>query len=232
MFLSQNGDIYIDAIRNSTIRFHTWQHNSTFWISIGTSIGRCHGLFIDIYDQLYCSMNGRHQVRLMSLRDTNSSSRRIAGNGIAGSQPHMLFRPRGIFVTSNLDLFVADCGNNRIQMFRWGQINGSTIISNETHNRISLSCPTGIVVDGNGFLFITEFNNHRIIGSNSNGYRCIAACNGRAGSTPYQLNAPRIFNFDTYGNIYVADGYNHRVQKFLLSRNACGEFRVRSKSLI
>ncbi|CAF4408868.1 unnamed protein product, partial [Adineta steineri] len=63
---------------------------------------------------------------------------------------------------------------------------------------------------------------HRIIGSDANGFRCIAACSG-AGSTATQLYYPLAISFDSYGNIYVADQYNHRIQMFLIATNSCGK---------
>ena len=65
--------------------------------------------------------------------------------------------------------------------------------------------PTGIVLDGDQHLFIVDHRNHRIIGSDGNGFRCIND----------KLFSPVTMSFDSYGNIYVLDGNNHRVQKIL-----------------
>jgi hypothetical protein len=44
------------------------------------------------------------------------------------------------------------------------------------------------------------------------------------GSAANQLSMPRHLSFDSYGNIFVVDGYNNRIQKFLLATNSCGKY--------
>ena len=70
-------------------------------------------------------------------------------------------------------------------------------------------------------LFITDNGNQRIIGSDENGFRCIVGCSGRSGLASNQLNAPRNIAFDSFGNLFVVDQYNDRIQKFVLSSNLC-----------
>ncbi len=41
----------------------------------------------------------------------------VGGIGSAGSTSNTLNNPRGIFVDTTLNLYVADCGNNRIPKF-------------------------------------------------------------------------------------------------------------------
>jgi hypothetical protein len=122
----------------------------------------------------------------------------------------------------NLTLYVADSGNDRIQQFMLGQSNGTTVAGGGTSGNISLNNPTGVVLDGDGYLFITDSNNGRIVGESSNGFRCLIGCSGSSGSTPSILSSPHMMNFDTYGNIFVVDAGNSRIQKFLLSTNSCG----------
>jgi len=91
--------------------------------------------------------------------------------------------------------------NGRIQLFRLNQRNGSTKLT------IKLIYPTGIVLDGDQYLFIVDANNDRIIGSDENGFRCIFGCFG-GDSTNDKLSAPVGMSFDSYGNIYVTDQRN------------------------
>jgi hypothetical protein len=115
---------------------------------------------------------------------------------------------------------VADYGNNRIQQFPSGQLNGTTVNT----GTISLYHPTSVILDGNGYFFIVDNANHRIIGSGPNGFQCIAACSGSYGSSSSQLYNPLGLSFDSYGNIFVADQYNNRIQKFLLVSNSCSKY--------
>jgi DNA-binding beta-propeller fold protein YncE len=142
-----------------------------------------------------------------------------AGTDCSGSTSNTLDNPRGIFVDTNLNLYVADCGNNRIQEFPSNQTSGITLAGSTATGTITLSCPSGVVLDGNGYLFIVDSNNHRIVASGPNGFRCIVGCSAVSGSSASQLYYPSAMNFDSYGNIYVTDQDNNRVQKFILMPN-------------
>jgi len=203
LFVTTNGDIYVDNGANR--RVDKWIVENETWTSVGIFISTCYAIFIDIYENLYCSIGGIHRV------DKNGSN--IAGTGVGGSESDMLSGPYGIFVDINLDLYVADCYNHRIQLFRLNQRNGITVAGYGSVNvTIELHYPTGIVLDGDQYLFIADQADHRIIGSDENGFRCIFGCFSR-GSRNDKLYAPHTMSFDSYGNIYVTDKGNDQVQK-------------------
>lgn len=179
----------------------------------------CWDLFVDINNNIYCSMLDYHQVATKSLINNSSMWKIAAGTDCPGSTSSTLTNPRGIFVDINLNLYVADFGNNRIQKLSPNQIDAITIAGATVPGTISLSGPTGIVLDGNGYLFIVDCWNHRIVASGPNGFRCVAGCSGNSGSAPNQLYYPTTINFDTYRNMIVADDWNHRIQKFFLITN-------------
>jgi DNA-binding beta-propeller fold protein YncE len=133
----------------------------------------------------------------------------------------MLNQPRGIFVDSNLTLYVADCANNRIQRFPSGQTNGITVAITGS---ITLNCPSGVVLDADGYLFIADTYYNRIVGSGPYGFRCIVGCTMAGGSALNEINQPAALSFDSYGNLFVADTYNNRIQKFLLATNSSGKY--------
>jgi hypothetical protein len=111
-------------------------------------------------------------------------------------------------------------------LFQSGQSNGITVAGSQSPNpTISLDCPTGIVLDAHKYLFIVEYNNHRIVGSGPNGFRCLVGCY-RRGSQSNQLSRPFTLSFDRSGNMFVTDILNHRIQKFLLMENPCGELTI------
>ncbi|CAF4412453.1 unnamed protein product, partial [Adineta steineri] len=78
-----------------------------------------------------------------------------------------------------------------------------------------------ITLDGNGYLFIADSSNNRVVGSGPYGFRCLFGCTTVIGSTPSQLYYPATLRFDSYGNLFVADSSNGRVQKFILASNSC-----------
>ena len=154
-----------------------------------------------------------------------------AGTGTSGSAPNQLASPLGIFVDDNFDLYVADCGNNRVQLFSSGQQNGKTMAGGgSSDGTITLNCPSGAVLDADKYLFIVDQYNHRVVGSGPNGFRCIVGCDGGGGAQSNQLSYPYTLGFDRDGNIFASDLNNHRIQKFLLSIDSCGK-RERVKEM-
>ena len=194
-------------------------------------LGSCYGLFVGINNVLYCSINQYHRVVTKSLDNPSNITTMVAGIGCAGSTSYMLRYPCGIFVDINLDLYVADSQNNRIQLFREGQLNGRTIAGNGAPNTITLSYPTGIVLDAQKYLFIVDRNIHRIVCSGPNGYRCIVGCYG-GGSASNQLLYPRSMAFDSVGNIFVSDRGNDRIQKYILLNKTESKFDLFEKKFI
>ncbi|CAF1572633.1 unnamed protein product, partial [Adineta steineri] len=149
-----------------------------------------------------------------------NSNRVVAGTGFYGLNSNQLKKPAGIFVDVNLDLYVADYMNDRVQLFHPGESNGITVVGSRSLNpTIKLAWPSGIILDAEKYLFIVDFGNSRIIGSGLNGFRCLVGCYG-VGSQSNQLNIPFSFSFDRSGNIFVADTDNHRIQKFLLMKES------------
>ena len=75
---------------------------------------QCWDIFIDINNMLYCSLSERHQIIANSLNNDLSRSTIVGRTGSAGSTSTTLQNSRGIFVDTTLNLYVADCGNNRV----------------------------------------------------------------------------------------------------------------------
>ncbi len=221
LFVTDNYDVYVDNGEANYV-VDKWSSNSTNSVAAMYMCGGCYGLFIDINNNLYCSMQYTHKVISKSLNSRLNVWSIVAGTGSAGSASNMLNGPRGIYVDTNLNLYVADYNNARIQKFSFGQLNATTVAGATAAGTISLWGPTGVVLDANGYLFISDTWNHRIVGSGPYGFQCIVACSG-AGSSSTGLYFPAHLSFDSYGNLYVADWGNSRIQKFLLANNSCGK---------
>jgi hypothetical protein len=222
IFATINGDVYVDngAVNH---RVDKWSWNATSSIVVMNVTSRCFSLFVDINDTLYCSNDGEFKVVKMSLNDGSNTVTIAAGTGVQGSQPDMLYYPNGIFVDMTFNLYVADWGNNRVQLFQPGQLNGTTLAGNGASGSIALSGPSGVVLDADENLFITDCGNTRIISSSPSGFQCLLGCSGGSGSAANQLNHPYSLSFDSYGNLFVVDSNNNRIQKFLLATNSCGK---------
>ncbi|CAF3810862.1 unnamed protein product [Adineta steineri] len=220
VFITNNGDIYYDN-GNLNHRVDKWISSTDTFVNVMNVNASCYGLFIDINDTLYCSVFRHNKVFKRWLNESEMIPTTAAGSGIPGSASNELSGPWGIFVDLNFDLYVADWGNDRIQLFKQGELNGKTIVGQGSlNNNISLDHPSGIVLDADKYLFIVDKNNHRIIRSGPNDIRCIIGCSGE-GSESHQLRSPSTLSFDSYGNIFIVDKENHRIQKFDFLLNSC-----------
>ena len=215
-FVTKTGDIYLDHGNHSQVSkrpINTEQSTTVMYVSRG-----CTSLFVTIDQTLYCAINNGHLVIKMPLGTNVIQLLAAAGTGCPGSTAYMLNQPSGIYIDVNMDLYVADTGNNRIQLFRSGQLDGTTVAGADS----SLSLPTSVVLDGNNSLFIVDSGNHRIVRSTPNGLECIIGCSASLCSQPDALCQPLNAIFSRNGDVYVTNA--NGIQKYTLATNSCGKF--------
>lgn len=159
----------------------------------------------------------------------------LAGSGTAayvdgvGTEASFNY-PTGIAIDDFGNLYVADTSNNCIRkiVISTGEVStvagsGSVAYADGVGATASFSSPQGITVDDSGNLFIADSGNHRIrkivissglvstiAGTGSGGY---ADGVGTAASFyyPYGITVDRI------GNLYLADTYDFRIRKVVIS---------------
>jgi hypothetical protein len=219
LFVSSTGDIYVSNGDDGSV--NKWKATINSFETVAQFCQICFTIFIDINDIMYCSMGRHHQIVAKPLHSNSNMITIVAGIGIAGSEANMLLGPEGIFVSINLDLYVADTINSRIQLFHPGAVNGITIAG--TSDTIPLQFPTSVVLDANNYIYIVDRINHRIVARTPNGFQCIVSCDG-SGFSSDKLYSPFSMTFDSYGNIYTIDAGKMSVRKFLLSKNTCGKY--------
>ena len=220
IFVTMNGDIFIDnGYAYGRVQKYSFS-NITAGVPVMRINASCSSLFVDANDTLYCSLTNLHQVRKISLNSTDVNQTALAaGTGVCASASDTLCSPRGIFVNANLDLYVADTENDRIQLFPPEQLNGMTILGNgsSSSSSIVLRRPTGVLIDGSQYIYIVDSGNRRILRSTSIGYHCIIGCTQSTAVSTIALA------LDSQGNLFTLDSQNRRIQQFLLTRNACSE---------
>jgi sugar lactone lactonase YvrE len=221
VFTTITDNIYVGSSEENGA-VNKWTLNLTTNILVMVTGSPCYGLFVDVSNTLYCSIRDNHQVVKKWLDDGMTTSAIIAGKTDPSFDSDSLNLPHGIFVDINFDLYVADSGNNRVQLFKLGQLVATTVAGNGASDTIPLSYPTGVVLDANNYLFIVDSGNNRIIGAGPNGFRCVIGCFG-SGPAPNQLVSPKSMAFDSDGNIFVTDLGNQRIQKFVLATNSCSK---------
>ena len=223
IFATISGDLYVDNGQDNG-RVDMWTPNSTISIVSMYVGGVCFGLFVDIYENVYCSFGDGHQVRRKAFYDPPNVSVIVAGNGINGDASYMLNKPRGIFIDTQLNLYVADCLNDRVQFFPPGVKNATTLLGTGASSTFILRCPNSVILDADGHLFVIDYGGKQVVGWGPNGYQCVAACNGGVGPSSDTLSNPYGLYFDSYGNIFVSDTNYNRIQKFLIIINTSGKF--------
>ena len=225
IFIAGEGDIYITNA-HPYFSVDVWRKNSSSRLSRLSVSEPCFGVFIDANNSLLCAFYYTNRVIKRSLNISDNQLTTVAGGSCAGYQPHLLASPFGVFVTVHFDLYVADNGNHRVQLFRSGQLNGTTVAGSGAPGTMQLRHPAEVMLDFDGRIFILDSYNSRIVRSGSDGFQCIIGCSVGYGSAAYQLSYPRSMSFDTDGNIFVADFNNNRVQKFLLVSNTCSKYNA------
>ncbi|CAF1290215.1 unnamed protein product [Adineta ricciae] len=180
----------------SNARITKWNPNTFDTVPIVHFCERCFDIFIAINNVLYCSMEDRHQIATKALYENSSTIDIVAGIGIEGSISNMLHYPQGIFVNSNFDLYVADRSNHRIQLFRSGEFNGTTVVGRS--DTIDLTHPSSVTLDANNNIYVVDTDNRRIVVSGQYGFRCLVGCSQVYGEASDQLANPKSMAFDNY----------------------------------
>lgn len=176
---------------------------------------------------------GNNQLRLIYPPSVASfGSAPYAGSGVAGyldsvdSAQARLNTPHGMFVGPGDDVFVADTQNNRIRRVSPNSTrtvstvagSGAIGLIDGAGGSASFNFPNDLVMDGNGNLFVTEFNNHVIRKITPGGNVSIFAGAGVAGTadgqgTAARFNGPGGIARGADGTLYVNEYLGNRVRK-------------------
>jgi trimeric autotransporter adhesin len=190
---------------------------------------------LDADGNVFIADSANNRVRRVDARTGIIST--VAGNGTSGfagdngpATSAALNGPNGLALDGDGNLYIADTGNQRVRavdlesgVIRTVAGNGYAGWLGDTGRavRANLSRPTGLAVDGNGNLFISDTNSNRIrrvelstgiitryAGSWSN-----QALGDHGPAHRARLNDPAGIALDHAGNLYIADGFQHRVRR-------------------
>jgi hypothetical protein len=110
----------------------------------------------------------------------------VAGGNNAGNGLNQLNNPWGIYVDVNLTVYIVDRGNHRVVKWAKGEIKMRIYLRND-----------------DGDVCVDAIKGEKIAGETS-----------VAGSWAYQFNSPTSITFDQFGNMYVLDSGNNRIQRW------------------
>jgi DNA-binding beta-propeller fold protein YncE len=119
--------------------------------------------------------------------------------------------PRGVLITAESNVYVADTENNRIQLF---DVDGDYVSSfgGYGHNEGELSLPAGLALDADGNLLVADSFNHRVQKFEPSGQFLFAF--GGYGTGEGEFDFPQSVAVAPNGDIFVADTGNDRIQQF------------------
>jgi len=169
------------------------------------------GLATDSEGNIYVADTYNHRVQVF---DANGVFLRQWGS--EGSQPGQFKEPWALAVAANGDVYVADTWNHRIEVFdsmgaiknMWGTFGE---VAEPMASGDLLYGPRDVIIDDEGYLYVTDTGNKRIVKYDPMGTMVSAI--GIMGDGAGQFQEPVGLAFYD-GTLYVADTWNQRIQAF------------------
>ena len=109
-------------------------------------------------------------------------------------------------------VYVLDCSNNSIHIFRGGSYESLHTIDLKDPQYLKLQKPSGICVDNKNFIYVTDKQKHGVLVLDA--ARNFKMFFGTQGCLEGEFSAPCGIDVDSLGNVYICDSGNKRVQVF------------------
>ncbi|CAF1509677.1 unnamed protein product [Adineta steineri] len=202
----------ISIILSKRPKLTKWRQNA-ITVAGGTGLGQKldqlnlpAGIFIDKNKNTLIADFYNH--RIVEWKHNAKVGQVLAGGNGKGNRMNQLNHPTDVIVDpQNYSIIIADYRNRRV--IQWLNQNQQILITDIDCARLTM--------DKNRFLYVSDYKKNEVkrwkMGEYDNEGIVVAGGNGQ-GSQSNQLGSPRGLSFDDEGNLYVADDWNHRIQKF------------------
>jgi hypothetical protein len=221
VYVDASNNIYIADDNNQRIQEYTYGATTGTTVA-GTSssaggattqLNSPNGVYVDGSGNIYIADAYNNRLQVWTAGSTSGATV-IGGYGSSSTQ---LAYPTGIFQDANGNNYIADLNNQRIQKVAPGSGSATTVAGTTGSaggGSTQLSNPTGVYVDGNGYIYIADSYNNRVQqwapGATSG---ITIGGTGGYGNGANQLAYPTGVYLDPSGNMYIADKNNNRIQE-------------------
>jgi len=235
--LDASGNVYVADRENNRIRkitpagvVTTLAGSGTFGFADGAGataqFRTPNGVAVDASGNVYVADVNNHRIRKITPAGVVST---FAGSGERGSAngtgtAAQFDYPRDVATDASGNVYVADiyCGLIR-KITPAGVVStlagsGTSGFADGAGTAAQFNNPLGVAIDASGNVYVGDYSNHRIRKITPAGVVTTFAGSGTAGfangtGTTAQFNNPVGITLDASGNVYVADGGNHRIRK-------------------
>ncbi len=190
------------------------------------------GMIFDASGNLYVVESANNDVRKINLSTSTVST--FAGTGTQGFTNGPIasatfFSPYGIAIDASGNMYVADIVNNCIRKITvsTGIVStfagsGTQGLSNGPAATATFYYPAGVAFDSKGNLYVAELKNNTIREITTTGTVTTYAGTGAQGATDglastATFHQPIGLTFDSNDNLYIADEYNNKIRKVVVS---------------
>lgn len=209
--LDSEGYVYVaDPFNGFVVKFDSSGNYQNYWMPNGPISSSRYGLVVVGTGPSQCFYMV-DALRNTFFKYSSFSSSKLWEVGGSGSGSGQFSSPQGLAMDGSGNFYVADQGNNRIQIF---DANG---VYQDQWSLGSFpayfdSGPMGVALDGSGNVYVANTNANQLLKFDSS--HTLVTTWGMTGTENGQFIFPYGAAVDSQGNFYVADTYNNRVQKF------------------
>ncbi|CAF4516182.1 unnamed protein product [Rotaria sp. Silwood2] len=163
ILIDENATIYTASYNGNIQR---WFKDARQGEKINCQCNQCSRVWFDSENQDFYIVERFHSRVIKCNIHTNRTIIVAGITNIDGSSNQTLSYPYSLYVNNAKDIYISDVNNHRIQKWTQNATNGITIAGQtrkKDQSNGSLYRPYNIIGDNNGFIYIADMINHRIV---------------------------------------------------------------------
>ena len=154
-----------------------------------------------------------YNYRIMKWAPDATNGTLVAGGNGQGAANNQLSNPNRVALDSSGNIYISDTGNNRIMKWEPDATEGTLVAggngsggANAGSDTNKLDSPRGIHVDSSGNIYVSDYNNHRIMkwAPGASDGTLVAGGNG-IGSELNKTSNPTDVHVDSSGNMFITE---------------------------